>query len=582
MSNHIIVVDDDSTNLKIAGRILSRNEMRVTALSSGKALLDCIGGGESADLILLDIMMPEMDGFETLDRLRELEKTNGSDEIPVIFLTADETSDTEKQGFEAGVSDYIRKPFDPEILLRRVGNIISKQHKLRSLRTEAETDKLTGFLNKSATNLELSKVCLSAQGALLMIDLDSFKLVNDIHGHKMGDNILISFAQILSGAVPEGSRLGRIGGDEFVAFAAGMTDPEEVKKLTERLNAELVAKAKELMGKEMDIPLGTSVGGVFVPKHGNDYDTLLKLADKALYTVKKNGKHGSCIYQADAYSEDAPNVNELDISRISEILGERSIPNVALQLDRDAFSYVYRYVMRYMTRNQKSVCKVLFTLTPGDGITDAHYKDLCDEFGNHIRESLRKSDILMRSRYNQYFVLLTDIRKDAISFVTGNILRKWTDIHGRELEIGSETEFVAIGENAPVRRTEFRIAAAAGDTDELREIGGALSKAGFRVSAVKSEAALARLLEENTPDLVIIDTDLPDAGGFIAAERLRTSGKTAELPIVFISSDDSEQTQRRVLSLGALDLIKKPFLPELLMLRIRNLAELAHCRSDHR
>ncbi|MBR6045965.1 MAG: response regulator [Ruminococcus sp.] len=582
MSNHIIVVDDDSTNLKIAGRILSRNEMRVTALSSGKALLDCIGGGESADLILLDIMMPEMDGFETLDRLRELEKTNGSDEIPVIFLTADETSDTEKQGFEAGVSDYIRKPFDPEILLRRVGNIISKQHKLRSLRTEAETDKLTGFLNKSATNLELSKVCLSAQGALLMIDLDSFKLVNDIHGHKMGDNILISFAQILSGAVPEGSRLGRIGGDEFVAFAAGMTDPEEVKKLTERLNAELVAKAKELMGKEMDIPLGTSVGGVFVPKHGNDYDTLLKLADKALYTVKKNGKHGSCIYQADAYSEDAPNVNELDISRISEILGERSIPNVALQLDRDAFSYVYRYVMRYMTRNQKSVCKVLFTLTPGDGITDVHYKDLCDEFGNHIRESLRKSDILMRSRYNQYFVLLTDIRKDAISFVTGNILRKWTDIHGRELEIGSETEFVAIGENAPVRRTEFRIAAAAGDTDELREIGGALSKAGFRVSAVKSEAALARLLEENTPDLVIIDTDLPDAGGFIAAERLRTSGKTAELPIVFISSDDSEQIQRRVLSLGALDLIKKPFLPELLMLRIRNLAELAHCRSDHR
>ena len=336
------------------------------------------------------------------------------------------------------------------------------------------------------------------------------------------------------------------------------------------------------MGKEMDIPLGTSVGGVFVPKHGNDYDTLLKLADKALYTVKKNGKHGSCIYQADAYSEDAPNVNELDISRISEILGERSIPNVALQLDRDAFSYVYRYVMRYMTRNQKSVCKVLFTLTPGDGITDVHYKDLCDEFGNHIRESLRKSDILMRSRYNQYFVLLTDIRKDAISFVTGNILRKWTDIHGRELEIGSETEFVAIGENAPVRRTEFRIAAAAGDTDELREIGGALSKAGFRVSAVKSEAALARLLEENTPDLVIIDTDLPDAGGFIAAERLRTSGKTAELPIVFISSDDSEQIQRRVLSLGALDLIKKPFLPELLMLRIRNLAELAHCRSDHR
>ena len=101
MASWIIVVDDDSANLKIAEYILSKAQMRVTALQSGQALLDYIGTHESPDLILLDILMPDMDGFETLRQLRKQEHAAGRPETPVVFLTADDKTDTESHGFEA-------------------------------------------------------------------------------------------------------------------------------------------------------------------------------------------------------------------------------------------------------------------------------------------------------------------------------------------------------------------------------------------------------------------------------------------------------------------------------------------------
>ncbi|MBR4430554.1 MAG: response regulator, partial [Clostridiales bacterium] len=269
MAKWIIVVDDDTANLKIAGHILSKNNMRVTALKSGKSFLEYVDGNGMPDLVLLDIMMPEMDGFETLVKLRELETRKGLMKTPVIFLTADEDVDTETRGFEVGVSDFIRKPFNPDVLLRRIGNIMSNSQEMQSLKSEATTDKLTGLINKAATGVELSKECSEHTGCLMMIDLDSFKLVNDLYGHEMGDKVLIGFADLLRSTMPAGSKCGRIGGDEFTAFALGITSEEKVRDITVRLNEELVRIAKNLMGEDMGIPLGTSIGGIFVPRYGN-------------------------------------------------------------------------------------------------------------------------------------------------------------------------------------------------------------------------------------------------------------------------------------------------------------------------
>ena len=134
MADWVIVVDDDVMNLKIAGNILSKNNMRVTALKSGQALLDYIRENETPDLILLDIKMPEMDGFETLKKLREQE--NGKDEIPVIFLTANDDEESETTGLSLGAMDFIKKPFVPEVLTLRVRHIIELIRLQRNLAQE--------------------------------------------------------------------------------------------------------------------------------------------------------------------------------------------------------------------------------------------------------------------------------------------------------------------------------------------------------------------------------------------------------------------------------------------------------------
>lgn len=131
----VIVVDDDVANLKMAGHILSGHKMRVTALRSGRALLDYVKTN-SPDLILLDIKMPEMDGFETLEKLRSTPYPG--DEIPVIFLTADDNRESETRGLELGAMDFIRKPFVPEVLALRVSHTIELVRLQRDLTAEVE------------------------------------------------------------------------------------------------------------------------------------------------------------------------------------------------------------------------------------------------------------------------------------------------------------------------------------------------------------------------------------------------------------------------------------------------------------
>ena len=131
----VVVVDDDITNLKMAGRILSKNNMRVTALKSGTALLDYIKTNKP-DLILLDIKMPGLDGFETMKRLQQ--QMNPSEKIPVIFLTADDSQDAETHGLALGAMDFIKKPFIPDVLVLRVRHTIDLVRLQRNLEQENE------------------------------------------------------------------------------------------------------------------------------------------------------------------------------------------------------------------------------------------------------------------------------------------------------------------------------------------------------------------------------------------------------------------------------------------------------------
>lgn len=568
MADWIVVVDDDSTNLKMAGHILSKHNKRVTALRSGQALLDYINGDNIPDIILLDIKMPEMDGFETLEKLRLLEQENFIEEIPVIFLTADEDLSTESRGFEMGVSDYIRKPFDPEVLVRRIDNILEKQEKIQHYQEEASRDKLTGLFNKAAIHEKLSYICRRTAGYFLMIDLDSFKLVNDIHGHDMGDKILIAFADTIKAAADKDAIIGRIGGDEFVLFSEKLNSENDIRKMTVDINEEFLKKAKALIGEEMDIPLGASIGAMYVSGAGSEFTDIFNAADKALYKVKKNGKHGYAIYSYEEF-EEVEDTQLLNLKTLSMILSERNISNTALQLSQDSFIHVYRFVMRYIMRYHRNACKLLFTLQPVGDQQDSEFAENCDKFCAHASGVLRKSDLVMQCRKNQIFIFLTDIKEDAIAQVVGNIIRTWNRDKGEKLSVSYEVEFMESDDLRHATDEQPWVAVVDDDIANLKLAGHILSKNNMRVTALKSGRALLDFLKENRPNLILLDVKMPDMDGFeTMAELMAMEEDIAEIPVIFLTANDEVEAEKKGLALGATDFIRKPFIPEVLVMRV--------------
>lgn len=429
--NWIAVVDDDMTTLKMAGRILSNNNMRVSAMNSGRALLNFMKENRP-DIVLLDIAMPEMDGFDTLKLLREQEKKDGFDPVPVIFLTADEDRDSEKRGLELGASDYVRKPFVPDILLHRIQNIVANTETIKNLEEEASLDKLTGFLNKAAIDEKLQRVCRMSKGMLVMADLDSFKLVNDIYGHDMGDKVLSMFASLIKQNTRREDLLGRVGGDEFVIFIKNIVDEYAIKRICDNINKQLIIEAKKMMGEDMSIPLGVSMGVVFVPMQGSEYEKLYSMADKALYRVKKNGKHGFELYASreDYHEHEGVEIDDTaDLEHINMILKERNEPTSALWVGNDAFTQLYRFFTRYIESYKGHACKVLFNFSILNDISGLNksFQEMMEDFGEILKNLLRKSDIMVQSKANQFLLLLPEVDEEHLDSVLDRIEKGWSD-----------------------------------------------------------------------------------------------------------------------------------------------------------
>ena len=442
----VIVVDDDIINLKTAGYCLSEAGIRVTALQSGKALIEYLRKGEQPDLLLLDILMPETDGFETLKLVRQYEQNKGIKEIPVVFLTADENKETETRGFSLGAIDFIRKPFEPKVFLKRIQNILSYSRLINTLSEEAVLDKLTGLKNKIKVNSELEKACRECQGVLLVLDLDGFKLVNDIYGHEMGDKILVRFAELLKKNFRTNDIVGRIGGDEFVAFLKDVKDGKDVKRIIARLNEQLVESARSILSGDVRIPLGVSAGAVMTEEE-SDYYELFNKADKSLYFVKQNGKHDCEIYhECEEIDSALVGDRRTDLRSLSLILDERNIDDNALWLGNEAFGNVYRYMIRYLGRYHETACKVLISIDPvSDDMPAEEFREITDALGELLRSTLRNSDMMMQSSPGQFFLLLPTVTEDNFESVMSRLKSEWEKIEGHEkVKLSFETESVAL------------------------------------------------------------------------------------------------------------------------------------------
>jgi len=291
----ILIVDDSKLNIQVLSDILKEKSYRIALARSGKMALEFVGM-KRPDLILLDIMMPEIDGFEVCRRLKSKEETKN---IPIIFISGLDKSRDIVKGFQAGAVDYIVKPFQKEVVLARVNThlkLSETQKKLKrtnkdlkNLLTEVEYlsfhDELTGLYNRRFFENELERISNSRRLplTLLVADMDQLKFINDNYGHKMGDNYIKAAAEILDKSSRNEDITARIGGDEFAIILAE-TGFEEADRIYQRIknNIELYNQENKLV-RRLEISLGFAVK----TKKEQNIDKIFKQADKMMYNNKR-------------------------------------------------------------------------------------------------------------------------------------------------------------------------------------------------------------------------------------------------------------------------------------------------------
>jgi len=291
----ILIVDDEKMNLKVLAELLKDEYAPVFAESGNKALQHAFGDFPP-DLILLDVMMPGMGGYEVIRHLKNNDKTNN---IPVIFVTALNSIEDEEQGFKLGAVDYITKPFSPPIVKMRIRNHLRIVHQYKLLDQLAYLDGLTEISNRRRFDEVFPREwARSARNrtpfSLLMIDVDYFKQYNDHYGHAMGDLTLQKIAKTLAGVLRRPADLiARYGGEEFV-----MLLPE-----TDAVGGKFIADRSLELIIELDIPhdfsqvakmVSVSIGLVTI---NMDMDNkilppcFLETADHNLYQAKQGGRN---------------------------------------------------------------------------------------------------------------------------------------------------------------------------------------------------------------------------------------------------------------------------------------------------
>jgi diguanylate cyclase (GGDEF)-like protein len=292
----ILVVDDDITNIKILSRLL-KSEGEIRHATDGPEGLAIVRDW-SPDLVLLDMEMPGMNGFEVCSALRNDEQDTPGVPPSVIFVTAHGGAAIEVAALRAGAVDFISKPFQPEIVLARVSAHLTIKRQADLLRRLAAIDPLTGLANRRALDQHLEdewrRACRNGDTlALLMADVDYFKRFNDRYGHPAGDQCLRSVgAVLLLNSRRPGDLVARYGGEEFAVILPGLSEEQAVQH-AERLCEAVRALEMASITAEPDTRVTISVGVVARVCHLEfPPEGLVALADRALYRAKEQGRDG--------------------------------------------------------------------------------------------------------------------------------------------------------------------------------------------------------------------------------------------------------------------------------------------------
>jgi diguanylate cyclase (GGDEF)-like protein len=291
----VLVVDDDRSTRSTLRYTLQRDGFRVEEAADGAQALMMLKRFQP-DVILMDAVMPVMDGFTACARMQELP---GGSSIPVLMITALEDNSSVERAFAAGASDYIPKPIHYAVLSQRVRRIIEANRAEKRIRHLAYNDLLTGLPNRTLFFDLLGQAVDQARAnshrlAVLFMDLDRFKYVNDNLGHDVGDRLLVAVAQRVRRTVRAVDVLARLGGDEFTIVLNDVDGPAPAAAAAQNI-CRVLAAPFQIDGH--DIFVTASVGIALYPHDGLDVPTLVKHADSAMYRAKKTNT-GFQFYEA--------------------------------------------------------------------------------------------------------------------------------------------------------------------------------------------------------------------------------------------------------------------------------------------
>lgn len=284
---HILMVDDNTTNLKVAASVL-QPFYEVSMAKSGKQALTFLKKNRP-DLILLDIRMPEMDGYETLERIK-LDPNLG--DIPVIFLTADTELTSEVKGLKMGALDFITKPFEEAVMLSRIEKVLQMEDMRKGFLTGSnENADDRDFLEWDSFQDRFNELMTSNDLCLIYADFDRYSVFSSSYGSSFEDLFTKTFAECLKEIFAQGC-LGRIGKDGYlIGFVR--TPDSDIDSYLEYISTNCSKRIEQKCGVS---GLSCCCVAVYSKIHGNDLNSLFHAADKGMYYLKKTGGKKCLIY----------------------------------------------------------------------------------------------------------------------------------------------------------------------------------------------------------------------------------------------------------------------------------------------
>jgi len=294
-NSDILIVDDNKTNCEVLERRLSLQGLKCRTSYDGNSAIEEVKK-KVPDLILLDVILPDVNGLELLKLFRE---DHSRDDLPVIMVSAFNDVDSIAKCIQLGAQDYLPKPLNGTILLAKVISSLERKffrererELVNELHIKATTDQLTGIFNRRVVFDSLEKayddlVQGKSKGfSVLTLDIDFFKKINDTYGHSGGDEVLKSFAKNLNDTISKPNIVGRIGGEEFLAILME-TDQKKIVELCNDLRNEITKKSVTYEGEEIKV---TFSGGTANTSETRNASDLVNKADERLYDAKKSGR----------------------------------------------------------------------------------------------------------------------------------------------------------------------------------------------------------------------------------------------------------------------------------------------------